>query len=177
MRLGEATRVSRVYIFEYEGEGAELVSNLRYEWTADGIVSSFDNPFWAEFAFGASEFAGWLDTFRRGELFQGKVSELPPGEQRALTEEGVLAILEAPIFVDGELWGDVGFDDCLEERDWLPAEMDAVRAANDRINALDHESIIYATEHPDKARGWLEAYMVRARAVNPGALPPLWKLK
>lgn len=59
----------------------------------------------------------------------------------------------------------------------LQISMDAVRAANDRINALDHESIIYATEHPDKARGWLEAYMVRARAVNPGALPPMWKLK
>jgi signal transduction histidine kinase/ActR/RegA family two-component response regulator len=47
----------------------------------------------------------------------------------------VLSILEAPIFVDGELWGDVGFDDCNEERDWLPAEMDAVRAAAGLLGA------------------------------------------
>jgi PAS domain S-box-containing protein len=133
--LGEATRVSRVYIFEYEGEGAGLISNLLYEWTAEGIVSSFANPYWAEFPFGESEFAGWLETFRRGELFQGKVSELPPCERRVLSEEGVLAILEAPIFVDGELWGDVGFDDCRQERDWLPAEMDAVRAAAGLLGA------------------------------------------
>jgi xylose isomerase len=51
--------------------------------------------------------------------------------------------------------------------------MDALRAANDRINSLDHESIVWATEHPDKARGWLEAYLIRARASHPERLPTL----
>jgi xylose isomerase len=54
--------------------------------------------------------------------------------------------------------------------------MDAMRAANDRINSMDHESIIWATEHPDKARGWLEAYLIRARASRPEKLPPLPRL-
>lgn len=51
--------------------------------------------------------------------------------------------------------------------------IDALRAANDRINALDHEKIIYSTTHPDKNRGWLEAYLIRARAPKPDMLPPL----
>ncbi len=51
--------------------------------------------------------------------------------------------------------------------------MDALRAANDRIEGLDHEAILYATTHPDRARGWLEAYLVRARAPRPDRLPPL----
>ncbi|MBX6773284.1 MAG: TIM barrel protein [Chloroflexi bacterium] len=55
----------------------------------------------------------------------------------------------------------------------LKISMDALRAANDRINNLDHEAIIWATEHPDRARGWLEAYLVRARAAHPDRLPPL----
>jgi xylose isomerase len=55
----------------------------------------------------------------------------------------------------------------------LRNSMDALRAANDRINSLDHEAIIWATEHPDKARGWLEAYLIRARAPQPDNLPPL----
>jgi xylose isomerase len=59
----------------------------------------------------------------------------------------------------------------------LKNSMDALRAANDRINSLDHESIIYATEHPDKARGWLEAYLIRARAKHPEKLPELLALK
>ncbi len=54
--------------------------------------------------------------------------------------------------------------------------MDALRAAADRINNLDHEQVIWAVTHPDRARGWLEAYLIRQRARRPemlGALPPL----
>ncbi len=51
--------------------------------------------------------------------------------------------------------------------------MDALRAANDRINQLDHEKIIYSTHHPDQNRGWLEAYLIRVRASNPEKLAPL----
>jgi xylose isomerase len=59
----------------------------------------------------------------------------------------------------------------------LRISMDALRAANDRIEALDHESIAYAVNHPDKARGWLEAYLVRQRAPHPEKLGPLPPLK
>ena len=59
----------------------------------------------------------------------------------------------------------------------LRNSMDALRAANDRINALDHEAILYATRHPDQTRGWLEAYLIRARAPHPEKLPPLPSLK
>lgn len=55
----------------------------------------------------------------------------------------------------------------------LKISMDAMRASNDRINSLDHESLIWASEHPDKARGWIEAYLVRARAPHPEKLAPL----
>jgi xylose isomerase len=59
----------------------------------------------------------------------------------------------------------------------LRISMDAVRAANDRINEMDHESILRAVNHPDKARGWLEGYLVRVRASYPerlAPLPPVW---
>ncbi len=55
----------------------------------------------------------------------------------------------------------------------LRISMDALRAANDRINELDHEALLYAQMNPDKARGWLEAHLVRARAPHPERLPPL----
>jgi xylose isomerase len=55
----------------------------------------------------------------------------------------------------------------------LKISMDALRAANDRIDNLDHEAILHALAHPDKARGWLEAYLVRSRAARPDRLPPL----
>jgi xylose isomerase len=61
--------------------------------------------------------------------------------------------------------------------DALKVSMDALRAANDRINELDHEAIMYATNHPWEAQGWLERYLVRARAPHPDRLPPLPPVK
>jgi xylose isomerase len=55
----------------------------------------------------------------------------------------------------------------------LRNNMDALRAANDRIDHLDHEKVLWATAHPDKARGWIEAYLIRARAAHPASLSPL----
>jgi xylose isomerase len=55
--------------------------------------------------------------------------------------------------------------------------MDALRAANDRINSLNHEQVLWATMHPDQARGWLEAYLIRKRALHPEKLPPLPPLR
>lgn len=54
----------------------------------------------------------------------------------------------------------------------LKISMDAIRAANDRVNAIDHEAVLHCHAHPDRTRGWLEAYLVRARAPRPERLPP-----
>jgi xylose isomerase len=59
----------------------------------------------------------------------------------------------------------------------LRNSIDALRAANDRIQGLDHEALLYAQMHPDKARGWLEAYLIRARAPHPDRLAPLARPK
>jgi xylose isomerase len=51
--------------------------------------------------------------------------------------------------------------------------MDALRAANDRINSLDHEKVIKSRYFPERNRGWLEAYLIRTRARDAAGLPPL----
>ncbi|NOZ56510.1 MAG: TIM barrel protein [Calditrichaeota bacterium] len=55
----------------------------------------------------------------------------------------------------------------------LKNSMDALRAANDRINNLDHAKIVECTLNPARCRGWLEAYLIRARALHPDKLPDL----
>ena len=55
----------------------------------------------------------------------------------------------------------------------LKISMDALRAACDRINSLDHSRIIEATEDPAQHRGFLEAYMIRMRAQQSTSLPSL----
>lgn len=55
----------------------------------------------------------------------------------------------------------------------LKNSMDALRAANDRVNALDHARIVEATTRPDQHRGLIEAMLIRARAPHPERLPPV----
>lgn len=55
----------------------------------------------------------------------------------------------------------------------LRNSMDALRAANDRINGMDHEKIIEATQNPDRHRGWIEGYLIRQRAPAGTRLSPL----
>jgi xylose isomerase len=57
----------------------------------------------------------------------------------------------------------------------LKNSMDALRAANDRINELDHERLVEATIKPDQKRGWVEAHLIRARAPHAERLAPLEK--
>ena len=51
--------------------------------------------------------------------------------------------------------------------------MDALKAMNDRINSLDHEAIIAATNNPSANRGVIEALLIRARAMNTRNLSPM----
>jgi xylose isomerase len=55
----------------------------------------------------------------------------------------------------------------------LKNSMDALRAANDRINGLDHAAILEASMRPEAKRGWLEAYLIRQRAADAGRLPAI----
>jgi len=53
----------------------------------------------------------------------------------------------------------------------LRISMDAMRAAAERIENVDHEAILHAHRHPDRSRGWLEGHLIRARAPGSIVLP------
>ena len=55
----------------------------------------------------------------------------------------------------------------------LKISMDAMRAARDRVEEMDHAAIVEASQHPDQKRGWIEAYLLRARASHPERLAPM----
>lgn len=57
----------------------------------------------------------------------------------------------------------------------LKISMDALRAANERINRMDHERIVEATTNPADNRGFIEAYLARERAPESVDLPAIEK--
>ena len=59
-----------------------------------------------------------------------------------------------PIFVDGDWWGFIGFDDCETERTWSAAELDALRTASSLLAAAvrRERSETVLREHEQKLR-------------------------
>ena len=70
-----------------------------------------------------------------GEIVYGHTREFPEIEQRELREQDILSIAIIPIFVEGEWWGQIGFDECFAEREWSAAEMDVLKAAASTLGA------------------------------------------
>ena len=135
-RLGEATEASRVYVCEnFTGEDGELWATLRYEWVAGGIISQIDYPGLEGVPYKAAGFGRWIHTLGRGDLVHGHVRDLPESEQPELRFEDILSIVLVPIFVEGRWWGYIGFDECVEERDWSAAEVGALGAAAGTLGA------------------------------------------
>jgi xylose isomerase len=115
-----------------------------------------------------------------GRLFHTHWNSQPMGNYDQDLNVGVIAPeqTEAALYVL-KMYGYQGYFGIDINPERMPVEvalrncMDALRAAADRIESLDHERVLYATEHPDKARGWLEAYLIRMRALHPEKLGPL----
>ena len=153
-RLGEATEASRVYVCEnFTGEDGELWANLRYEWVARGITAQIDYPGLEGVPYKAAGFGRWIRMLGRGDLVHGHVRDLPESEQPELRFEDILSIVLVPIFVEGRWWGYIGFDECVEEREWSAAEVGALGAAAGTLGAA-----IRRRQTEERLRGSEERY-------------------
>jgi xylose isomerase len=115
-----------------------------------------------------------------GRLFHTHWNSQPLGNYDQDLDVGVISpeIVETALYAlkMGSYRGYFGVD-IFPER--LPVEralinsFDALRAANDRIEHLDHERVLLCQARPDKNRGYLEALLLRARARDASVLSPL----
>ncbi|HXQ32475.1 MAG TPA: GAF domain-containing sensor histidine kinase, partial [Anaerolineales bacterium] len=128
--VGRAIHATHAYLFEHHAgvDGIEY-SSLTYEWTESGYPSDLDNSYFQK-PHPLNLDDGSTDSFlRQGKVFVGNLSTFPPYERERLRAFGVKAMVEVPLFVDGNWWGTIGFDDFVNERDWTNVEIDAIKVA------------------------------------------------
>jgi len=133
--IGHFIQVSRVYIFEDYDNGTKT-SNT-YEWCNEGILSKkdklqdigYDNiPSWKAFMLN--------DGFARAY----DISDLPEDVVQGFDYQGVHSIVSFPLYVKGELFGFVGFDECKTNKKWAPAEIEFLRTISGIIsNAFERK--------------------------------------
>ena len=152
-RLGEAAEVSRVILERvHQLEDGSILSTELSEWNAPGIPSLSDDPLAKDFPYVGSGFERWERLLGNRQMIAGNTREFPASEQAILVEHGVRSILVAPIFVGGRWWGNLGFDECLQERTWSAAEKDALLTATSILAAAierkeAEENLRYLSTH------------------------------
>ncbi|MBU2651974.1 MAG: PAS domain S-box protein [Bacteroidetes bacterium] len=138
-RLGSATRVSRVYIFENQvNEDGKTFTSQQYEWVSEHIEPQIDNPALQNVSFEEDGFRRWYKVLGRGKPIYGHIEDFPDSEQNVLQAQKIISLIVVPIFVYNNWWGFIGFDQCMEKREWTEAEVSALMAAADIMGAAIH---------------------------------------
>lgn len=134
-RLGRATEVSRVYIFKnHLSNDQTILTSMIYEWVELEIPRLIHNPIWHNIDINCygREF---VEKLSQGETCFGITNKLNGVLQKVLNNFNILSIAIIPIFVNKNWWGFIGFNDCLEEREWSSVGLDALQAAANLLGA------------------------------------------
>jgi signal transduction histidine kinase len=116
--LGEATGVSRTYIFENFDQNRRTCNTV--EWVAPGIQPVRDSL--QDFSY--DDLAYWkICMERRESVVADNISDLPDQVRNVLAWQGIQSILTVPIYVFDSWFGFLGFDACGGPRHWSTQDM------------------------------------------------------
>ena len=145
--LAEHMDIDRIYIWRSEMSGGEMNYKAKFSWLNTlGRENSR--------AFTGMSLSGFSREFNK-KLFKNQcintLAGLPPKDREMLSGLGVKSILIIPMFLQGDFWGAVTFDDCHSNRSFSNDEIDILRTMGlMMVNAiLRHEmtqKIISANE-------------------------------
>ncbi len=120
--IGEATQSDRAYLFRItKDENDCLFASQTNEWTNGKVSPELQNP--------NLQYIPLEDhPDFKAKLFERKpfsvlTRNLSHETRPILEEQGILAMMNLPIFIENEFFGYIGLDDCHQERIWSDDEM------------------------------------------------------
>jgi len=112
--IARAVDTDRVYIWKNHDYNGEMRVSQLYEWVEDNAPAQS-----AEFTENVSyedHIPDWHVILSIGQCVNGRACDMHPATHKFLKATQVLSVFVAPIFVQDNFWGFVGFDDCHNER-------------------------------------------------------------
>jgi signal transduction histidine kinase/CheY-like chemotaxis protein len=154
-QLQKVSGASRVYLFvTHYGSQGQLLISQRCECVAEGISPQIENPSLQNIRL-EENFPWETEILRRGEIWSARATGYTPSQRALLEPQGILSILLFPLMVEGEFSGLIGFDNCVDEREWQQPEKDLLQAA---ANAI---SLYLERKQSEQDRRRLDAKLVR----------------
>jgi len=124
-KIGIHTDVSRVYIFEDSPDG--VVTNNTFEWCNTDISPQIDDlqgipyeliPSWKKYL------------LEEGKVYSENISELPADLREILEPQNIRSVIVYPLFVRGNFFGFIGFDECVRNKQWTKTELELLRTVS-----------------------------------------------
>jgi HD-GYP domain-containing protein (c-di-GMP phosphodiesterase class II) len=141
-RLGEVTGSSRVFLAENKtGLEGEIRTIQRYEWRISSLAANAGSPWTGEFSFMESGFHHWTEAMQNGEVIHRLTGNLPHEQAVILQQYEIRSIAAAPILIDKEWWGLIGFENHIHERVFSREVIEAIRLVAHTIGAAIQHAI------------------------------------
>ena len=123
--IARSVDVDRVSVWQnHRKEDGLLYYRLVCQWAASELP-----PLEEDKDFAYKDFLpGWEDLFNRGESVNGTIDSLSGKERAQLVPFTIQSILATPIFLKGEFWGFISFDDYHVRRIFPEGEVNILRS-------------------------------------------------
>lgn len=148
--IGNGIGVDRVYFFAAERDetNEKIFLSQKFEWCSEFTTPQIDNPELKKADM--SLFEDMWTQLIHDRPFKAIVSQMPENFTREiLSEQEIKALLAIPIFVEGELWGMLGLDDCQYERNWSGVDIAVLKMVATMISAkARRENIEFVENSP-----------------------------
>ena len=124
--FGESLRVDRAYIWRNYKVDGKLGCYIRSEWAKEQSKGSKLPE--QEYLFYDDFLPNWRDIAKDGNVIISQVKDLPSGLKEFPGMENVISIMIIPLFIHGEFWGFIGFDECENKRDFTETEAEIMKS-------------------------------------------------
>lgn len=150
--LGQAVEVSRATLFSIRDADGDHLLRHRFEWVSEDHEPRANRPELQDVPMRKIGLGRLYRELEEQRCVHVRVRELTGSERRVLEDQKVLSVVTAPVIVDNRLWGFLEFDDCAIERQWLVAEIEALRSAAGIIGAAIHRQQVERALRLEKHR-------------------------
>lgn len=128
--LGSTIFADRAYFFEnfIEEKSGKLFTSQIAEWTNGKVSKEIDNPDYK--AIELDQHPIFLNAIETKRCFYKLTKETSGETKKILEEQGIVTLLQIPIFLGNDFYGYLGFDDCFEEKKWTKEDISFLQTAS-----------------------------------------------
>lgn len=137
--IARTVEADRMYYFgaDRDPETDEILISQKVEWCSEKASAQIDNPELQNMPIKTVEEI--IPPLSKNHPFTTTLSELSDGMLKEIfIDQDIKSMLLLPIFVEEDLYGFVGFDDCSRERKWKEEEIKFLKSLTDNLtNAFE----------------------------------------